>query len=508
MCTLTLVSIDNFHPPYLDRRPQTPPSKAVKAARRKLSPKSETPRFNPDIHKAPESTAKQAPVEDSFIAMIESRSPAKIANAETIAEEEEPVQAMPEVVEDTMSPSGVTEVSPGKSSRIEDSVEAIDALEEAIEKAGASFAAVQDDKKSPVKQKGATTKKPASNKTTVTKATAKPKANTSRPIATPKAATQKPPVTKAPISKPAANRSAAVKKASQPTEGKPAAAKKPSQPTPAKSAKAAPAKTATPSTKPAPKPFKARPSTASNPPFIPARSTKAPTRSTFTLPGEAVSAKLKAQREERLKREEEEGKAKREFKARPVPSSRVSSGTSATLPRQNAASKARASLAKGEKIEIPKRQSINQAAASQRVSSTGAVVGVKTNTAKISPTAKGPSASARPSLSATLPSRPAKPSPNKAAPPAAKIGVTRSRTSSSWKAQNEEQNKAAKDKMEAAKKARAEAAERGRLASREWAERRKREVEARKVSGGAKIVVTASSTENVSGGNQEQEAVV
>ena len=37
--------------------------------------------------------------------------------------------------------------------------------------------------------------------------------------------------------------------------------------------------------------------------------------------------------------------------------------------------------------------------------------------------------------------------------------------------------------MEAAKKARVDAAERGRAASKEWAERRKREAEARKASG-------------------------
>lgn len=48
----------------------------------------------------------------------------------------------------------------------------------------------------------------------------------------------------------------------------------------------------------------------------PAKSAKAPTKSTFTLPGEAVAAKLKAAREERLKREEEELR-KRKFS--PIP---------------------------------------------------------------------------------------------------------------------------------------------------------------------------------------------
>ena len=43
----------------------------------------------------------------------------------------------------------------------------------------------------------------------------------------------------------------------------------------------------------------------SKPGFVPAKSTKATTTSSFTLPGEAIAAKLKAQREERQKREEE-----------------------------------------------------------------------------------------------------------------------------------------------------------------------------------------------------------
>jgi hypothetical protein len=51
----------------------------------------------------------------------------------------------------------------------------------------------------------------------------------------------------------------------------------------------------------------------------PPKSKKPTTTSNFTLPGEAVAAKLKASRVERQKREEEEAAKKREFKARPVP---------------------------------------------------------------------------------------------------------------------------------------------------------------------------------------------
>ena len=65
---------------------------------------------------------------------------------------------------------------------------------------------------------------------------------------------------------------------------------------------------------------KRRPISVSFPtPPPPPKSKKPTTVSSFTLPGEAVAAKLKAQKLERQKREEEEAAKKREFKARPVP---------------------------------------------------------------------------------------------------------------------------------------------------------------------------------------------
>jgi hypothetical protein len=57
---------------------------------------------------------------------------------------------------------------------------------------------------------------------------------------------------------------------------------------------------------------------ALNTPPKASKSTKPVTKSDFQLPGEVIAAKLKAQREERLKREQEEEKKRKEFKARPV----------------------------------------------------------------------------------------------------------------------------------------------------------------------------------------------
>lgn len=75
----------------------------------------------------------------------------------------------------------------------------------------------------------------------------------------------------------------------------------------------------------------------------PPKSTKAPTRSTFQLPGEAIAAKLKAAKEERLKKESEQTKggepAKRVFKARPAPKMDTKPAV-----RQTSTSRARQSL--------------------------------------------------------------------------------------------------------------------------------------------------------------------
>lgn len=74
------------------------------------------------------------------------------------------------------------------------------------------------------------------------------------------------------------------------------------------------------------------------PGFVPAKSGKQPTRSTFELPGEAISRRKRADREEQIRREEEELHRRRSFKASGI---RYSMGGS-TKPRETATSKARA----------------------------------------------------------------------------------------------------------------------------------------------------------------------
>ncbi|KAI0878804.1 hypothetical protein GGS24DRAFT_343331 [Hypoxylon argillaceum] len=68
-----------------------------------------------------------------------------------------------------------------------------------------------------------------------------------------------------------------------------------------------------------------------------ARSAKLPTRPTFELPGEAISRRKREEHQAQLRTQEEEERKRREFKARPVPSH----GIPATVPRETIASRAR-----------------------------------------------------------------------------------------------------------------------------------------------------------------------
>ncbi|KAF9870139.1 hypothetical protein CkaCkLH20_12373 [Colletotrichum karsti] len=87
------------------------------------------------------------------------------------------------------------------------------------------------------------------------------------------------------------------------------------------------------------------------------RSTKAPTRPNFELPGERISQRKREEQQAKLKAEEERQRQRREFKARPIKANL----NSASYPRETATSRAR--QGKGsEPVEVeqspPKRSSI------------------------------------------------------------------------------------------------------------------------------------------------------
>ncbi|KAM0715290.1 hypothetical protein Q7P37_008788 [Cladosporium fusiforme] len=219
---------------------------------------------------------------------------------------------------------------------------------------------------------------------------------------------------------------------------------------------------------------KPRPVSLSFPtPPPPPKSSKAPTKSTFQLPGEAVAAKLKAAREERLKREASQAASKSKeksdaaaaekkpaFKARPVPSALKATPSI----RQTAASRARDStINSGASTSTTKRP-------------------IQPSTSKAAAPKPRPSTSTAPAHPITVSKRP-RPS-SVQLPATTTTTAPRSTSASTSTSKGKEvyaRAAAAKDaaeaskreKEDAARKARAAAAERGRAASREWAEKQK-----------------------------------
>lgn len=227
---------------------------------------------------------------------------------------------------------------------------------------------------------------------------------------------------------------------------------------------------------------KPRPMSMSFPaPPPPPRSSKAPTKATFQLPGEAVAAKLKAAREERAKKEEEDKKV---FKARPVPAALKR----APSVKQTTASRARESLGLGKSVGPSAGPAQHRRASSV---ATSRPAGARQSMASSKPPAVNgarlaPAAQARlhgAKRSSTSMANIGKPRvdaagrPNNAmttSPPTGK-GTTKGKEVFARAANAKDAAAREKrDKEEAARKARAEAAERSRLLSREWAERKKR----------------------------------
>ncbi|KAK5171416.1 uncharacterized protein LTR77_004560 [Saxophila tyrrhenica] len=227
---------------------------------------------------------------------------------------------------------------------------------------------------------------------------------------------------------------------------------------------------------------KTRPISMSFPtPPPPPKSRKAPTQSTFQLPGEAVAAKLKAAREARQQKEAQEEEKKPAFKARPVPAGL----SKAPSVRQTNASKARESVMNGKDFKMlttaasAAHKRANSVATTKPTATTSRVVSRETK-----PTTASMTTRPRPSTSLANLSK-----PRSSTGPAATTTTTQRVTSSGSATGKgttkgkEVFNRAAvakanadKEKAEreaAVKKAKADAAERSRQASREFAEKQR-----------------------------------
>lgn len=363
----------------------------------------------------------QGSLNDSFVEHIKSRSPAK------------------------------------RHSRIEDSVEALDALEDAIEKVDEAIPATASDRSSPADRK-----KPKAKAEKPTSKTSK--ASTSRTKSLDK---------KSPAPIPTRTKSARTQKSLNPaTTANPLSPQRE-------------IKDITSTNSAARKPHETRPpkrvSSIHKTPFQPSKSTKPITKSTFELPGDAVARKLKEQREERQKREEESQSKAREFKAKPF---RTSQAPEVKL---TATTRARLSLAQQPapakiiKTSSAPRASVAPAVASVTRKPVPENKGQRGNHMHVArpklPSSANTSAKRGPSLSSSMVSRqPSTASQHRPAPTADEVSQQRSRGKEVFgrmKVHLSEKEKEKKTKEEAARKARADAAERGRLASREWAEKQK-----------------------------------
>ena len=308
-----------------DHNSQTPEHAQILSNPSATAPSSaaQTPKFDPGLHSAGSSVTQsmQSKREDSFVRSIKSRTPAIM-----IRPQEPPCSMTKD------ASGGIIDNSPlAHAGRIEDSVAAIDELEEAIEQVSQELpAAMAADATSPLKAKS-----PGVMSQPATPLQMPSGSQSADHVSHPQTGSND-----LPANLPGSKHDAL-------PELLPSVA--------AKTIRQSIAPTATGSAVVTTKRKNSTKLSTSRAPFVPSKSTKPPTKSTFQLPGDIISAKMKAQREERLKQQETEAEAARKrtgFKARPVPqavtSGRGGPGSSMT-PRENAASRARMSLVAARK---------------------------------------------------------------------------------------------------------------------------------------------------------------
>ena len=254
----------------------------------------------------------------------------------------------------------------------------------------------------------------------------------------------------------------------------------------------------------------------------PVKSNKAVTKSTFQLPGEVIAAKLKAQREERKKKEESnQDQCTRKDAAAPRPVLKSAKTTGSIMTTSRARSSVQSDILKSGSSTVKGRMAADRTARpSMPAQGTSTAprtmypsrpphIGTSTLTSRIKPTAPTNEALKRPAAlrTSTAPLRPSLPNRQSTAPTSSQLSTTIADPTTRVHASGADvfnrpmirralEEKAAKEKVEAQKRARAEAAERSRQMSREFAERKKGGVKSmggsRNVSGDSKGVVVAA----------------
>jgi len=523
---------ETFQVPMDNKRPRMPPSVAAKEATNTLlrSPNKEavavqgkppsTPQFNPKVHKE-ELQAEESLREDSFVENIATRLPAK-ATPQTEDQKEDSFI-------DAIIARSPTKPIP----RIEDSVAEMDALDDAIEKVAEILPILEE----------RNLESPTATQDVVKEAVV-PSVETKTALTTTLATKSGPkgPKVRPPPTKPASG-------SQRPSVSRPSTmrVKSTTRPSVLPNQQRAISVSTSSSLNRRGIPFsaspaKAQPNTAqkirktsnitslstSKPGFVPAKSTKATTTSSFSLPGEAIAAKLKAQREERQKREEEAAakQAREKVVTKPMTAiktrPRLSTTTAPTIkPRETKTSQARRSLivANSEKrsasgssnkeTEAPAKRATQQTSKSpvkakelvvkKRPSSSRvgldanglkkqtdvekagitSAKSVRANSAiRRTGTGNGTSAARRESTVHSPSSRSEAAATKATTNKADLVSQKGKEVLGRDKLEKVAMEKARREKEEAAKKARADAAERGRAASREWAEKQKKKLAA------------------------------
>lgn len=415
--------------------------------------------------------------DELFLGTTESSTLNKMNSSEPIETKAGSEESQDNQSKDDLNIGPIVMRSPTKpTTRIEDSVEAIDAFEEAIEKIGELIPAMTEDRISTVeskKQRKSVTKPDTKNHNKNASRT-----TVANSVSTNTVVTRSGPVTsRKPVQK---SRAPSLRQTATLSTLKPKTRRTTNSNDQSDRASTNIAKTSQPSpsvTVSNPRNTAKRVSSIHKTPFQPTKSTKPPTRPSFELPGDAVARKLKEQREERLKRGEEEPPKKPAFKARPI---RLSS---APAVKPTLTSKARISMAKldaGESTtsntRAPKIRPVTRSGSTSTANPTKRLSTLSvarrdtmtssngSNHMKSHPLSKGDKKSAN----ANEISR-----GDVSAFDVAQQKLRGKEVFNRIRVEQDERERVKREKEEAARKARAEAAERGRIASREWAEKQK-----------------------------------
>ncbi|KAL2174299.1 uncharacterized protein P884DRAFT_332162 [Thermothelomyces heterothallicus CBS 202.75] len=246
------------------------------------------------------------------------------------------------------------------------------------------------------------------------------------------------------------------------------------------------------------------------------KSSKPPTRPTFELPGEAISRRKREKREAELRAQEEEERKRREFKARPIRANLVPTTvpreTLTSLARQKARATTEGSADSASTTVTPvskKRQSATITTPSSTwATRTTTPAGSAAATLPIrgrNPTASGGSDSAGQPAAASPAPRAASTSSSAAASTHSRASKVSAEEAAQQKLRGKEvfardnsltaeREREKRERERAAKEAREKAAERSRELSRQWAEKQRLKKETERRKGGEGSGASASSS--------------